>query len=92
MTSPPTTVAKTPNCDDACCQARSAGSPCDGSVAAEKQAGYSTELIGMQVIAIGDQRCDGCPTEHYGAPCVKVELVDGTYLCLAPRPNSIVTE
>lgn len=77
------------DCDDACCQA---GSPCGRSAAAEKQAGYSTELIGMQVIAIGDQRCDGCPTEHYGAPCVKVELVGGAYLCLAPLPNSIVTE
>ena len=64
----------------------------DGNAAVKGQAGYSTRLIGMQVIAIGDQRCDGCPTEHYGAPCVKLELVGGTYLCLAHMPNSIITE
>jgi len=79
------------DCDDACCQARSAGSPCGGSVAAEKQAGYSTDLLGMEVISVGDMPCDACNPDNYaGRPCVKVELVGGTHLCLAPQPNSII--
>jgi len=49
-------------------------------------------LVGMQVIAIGDQRCDRCRQDRYGEPCVKLELVGGHMLCLAPLPNSIITE
>lgn len=41
-------------------------------------------------------KCEGCPYEvkSYGGKCEykKVELVGGYYLCLAPLPNSIVTE
>ena len=51
------------------------------------------DLLGMEVISVGDMPCDACNPDNYaGRPCVKVELVGGTYLCLAPRPNSIVTE
>lgn len=53
------------------------------------------DLLGMEVIKIvrpGNTLCDTCPLENYGAPCVKVELVGGIYLCLAAHPNSIVTE
>ena len=48
-------------------------------------------LIGMQVIDVNGEKCDYCATQ-YNSPCVKVELVGGTYICLAPLPNSIVTE
>jgi len=41
-------------------------------------------------------KCEGCPYEvkSYGGKCEykKVELVGGYYLCLAPLPNSIITE
>lgn len=49
-------------------------------------------LLGMQVIAIcgSDRKCQNCP--QYNEQCCKVELVGGFYLCLAPLPNSIVTE
>lgn len=50
------------------------------------------KLVGMQVVSVGDMPCDGCPVDHYGVPCVKVELVGGTLLCLSPLPNSIITE
>lgn len=51
------------------------------------------DLLGMEVISVGDMPCDACNPDNYdGRPCVKVELVGGTYLCLAPRPNSIITE
>ena len=49
-------------------------------------------LLGMQVVGVGNGKCEGCPQDHYGTPCVKVELVGGAYLCLAPLPNSIITE
>ena len=49
-------------------------------------------LLDMQVVGVGNGKCEGCPQDHYGTPCVKVELVGGTYLCLAPLPNSIATE
>ena len=49
-------------------------------------------LLGMQDIAIcgSDRKCQNCPQDN--EQCVKVELVGGFYLCLAPLPNSIVTE
>ena len=51
------------------------------------------DLLGMEVISVGDMPCDACNPDNYaGRPCVKVELVGGTYLCLAPMPNSIITE
>lgn len=63
----------------------------EGNIPSE-QCGSMKTLLGMQVVGIGKDKCEGCPQDHYGAPCVKVELVGGTYLCLAPLPNSIVTE
>lgn len=51
------------------------------------------DLLGMEVISVGDMPCDACNPDNYaGRPCVKVELVGGTYLCLAPQPGSIITE
>lgn len=51
------------------------------------------DLLGMEVISVGDMPCDACNPDNYaGRPCVKVELVGGYYLCLAPIPNSIITE
>lgn len=43
------------------------------------------DLLGMEVIGVGGKqtRCLGCPNVHNGTDCVKVELVGGTYLCLA---------
>lgn len=63
-----------------------------GAVVNEAQVPNSIKsLIGMQVIDVKGEKCDYCVTK-YNAPCVKVELVGGTYICLAPLPNSIVTE
>lgn len=79
------------DCDDACCQA---GSPCGRSAAAKEPVitGESLkELVGMQVVSVNGEKCDYC-VSRYNAPCVKVELVGGYYICLAPLPNSIVTE
>jgi len=50
------------------------------------------DLLGMEVVCVGDMPCDGCPHDHYGAPCVKVELVGGYHICLAAHPNSIISE
>lgn len=65
-----------------------------GSAAVNQENGDSLkDLLGMEVISVGDMPCDACKPDNYaGRPCVKVELVGGTYLCLAPRPNSIITE
>ena len=50
------------------------------------------DLLGMEVISVGDMPCDACNPDNYaGRPCVKVELVGGTYLCLAHQPNSIIS-
>lgn len=58
-------------------------------------------LEGMQVIKVCGPKCKDCPCgdglREYPSgrdmsSCVKVELVGGYYLCLAPLPNSIVTE
>ena len=65
----------------------------DGSAAVDDDLPENLKkLVGMQVVSVGDMPCDGCPVDHYGAPCVKVELVGGTILCLSPLPNSIITE
>lgn len=57
------------------------------------------DLVGMQVVAVNDVPCSKCvcgaghtPSGYPLPECVKIELVGGTYLCLAPTPNSIVTE
>jgi hypothetical protein len=53
------------------------------------------ELVGMQVQLVfpAGHKCDGC--DNYTS-CdrnwKKLELIGGYYLCLAPLPNSIVTE
>lgn len=53
------------------------------------------ELVGMQVEHVfpANHKCDRC---DYYTSCnrnvKKLELVGGTYLCLAPLPNSIITE
>lgn len=44
-------------------------------------------LLGMEVIAITKAKCQSCPQDHYGTPCVKLELVGGTYICLAQNPQ-----
>jgi len=44
-------------------------------------------LLGMEVIALTRAKCQSCPQEHYGTPCVKLELVGGIYICLAPKPQ-----
>lgn len=68
----------------------------DGSAAVSEDVPESIkELEGMQVVKFVrgvNARCDTCPLDHYGTPCQKVELVGGHHLCLAPLPNSIVTE
>lgn len=52
------------------------------------------QLMDYQVIGVCEPGfpCEGCVQDHYNTPCVKVELVGGCMLCLAPLPNSIVTE
>lgn len=44
-------------------------------------------LLGMEVIALTRAKCQSCPQDHYGTPCVKLELVGGIYICLAPKPQ-----
>jgi hypothetical protein len=85
------------DCDDACCQAREKRAVGDGSAVVEKPivSGESLQrLVGYQVIAVckPDSKCNGCTYEHYNAPCAKVEIVGGFFLCMEPLPNSIVTE
>lgn len=69
----------------------------DGSAVAEEPVitGESLkQLMDYQVIGVCEPGfpCEGCVQDHYNTPCVKVELVGGYMLCLAPLPNSIVTE
>ena len=69
----------------------------DGSAAVEKPiiTGESLkQLLDYQVVGVCEPGfpCEGCVQDHYNTPCVKVELVGGHHLCLAPLPNSIVTE
>lgn len=63
----------------------------EGNIPRE-QCGSLKTLLGMQVVGVSNGKCEGCPQDHYGTPCVKVELVGGAYICLAPLPNSIATE
>ena len=68
-------------------------SPVGGDSAAVITGDSLKDLLGMEVISVGDMPCDACNPDNYaGRPCVKVELVGGTYLCLAQLPNSIITE
>jgi len=46
------------------------------------------EVIGY--LGVGDKCDEACPMSHYSAPCVKVELVGGDYLCLAQRIISTI--
>ena len=53
------------------------------------------ELVGMQIVSAFPPgwKCQGCAFNSDYFRCEKkVELVGGTYLCLAPLPNSIATE
>jgi len=82
--------------DDACCQARASRVDHDAAPAASQEiTGESLkQLIDYQVIGVCEPGfpCEGCVQDHYNTPCVKVELVGGHMLCLAPLHNSIVTE
>ncbi|MDY6302419.1 MAG: hypothetical protein SPL96_11080 [Bacteroidales bacterium] len=70
-----------------------ASCPVGGGSAAVITGDSLKDLLGMEVISVGDMPCDACNPDNYaGRPCVKVELVGGTYLCLAPQPGSIITE
>lgn len=85
------------DCDDACCQA---GSPCGRSAVTydpnESQpvdvkpviTGDSLRnLLGMQVCRC-NVPCDVCAIDKRVGACVKLELVGGDYICLAPTPNT----
>ena len=74
--------------DDACCQARQC-SRVDRDAAPAASSESLKDLLDMQVVAMGKGKCEGCPQDHYGTPCVKVELVGGYYICLAPTPNTV---
>lgn len=74
--------------DDACCQARQC-STVDRDAAPAASSESLKDLLDMQVVAMGKGRCEDCPQDHYGTPCVKVELVGGYYICLAPTPNTV---
>lgn len=63
----------------------------DGNIPSEEWGDFKS-LVGMQVMGFTKRKCEGCPQDHYGTPCIKLELVGGIYLCLAPLPNSIATE
>lgn len=82
--------------DDACCQVRSSRVDHDAAPAAVQTCESLYKIIGYQVICFlspGEVRCDQCQfNPNDPEDCVKVELVGGYYLCLAPLPNSIVTE
>ena len=72
-----------------------ASCPVGGGSAAVNQENSDSlkDLLGMEVISVGEMPCDACNPDNYaGRPCVKVELVGGFYLCLAPQPGSIITE
>ena len=69
--------------DDACCQARNYNQP----------EGYTyKDLLGMEVIGIGPM-ASTCAHCSDNVDCVKVELVGGTYMCLAkPQQQESTTE
>ncbi len=69
----------------------------DGSAVVDKPVitGESLkQLMDYQVIGVCEPGfpCEGCVQDHYNTPCVKVELVGGYMLCLAPLPNSIMMD
>lgn len=73
----------------------------DGSGVVNEVPDSIKSLEGMQVIKVCGPKCKDCPcgdglreypSGRDASSCVKVELVGGYYLCLAPLPNSIVTE
>ena len=82
--------------DDACCQA--AYDPNESQPVDTKPAitGESLKkLVGWQVVSVmpPGHKCQGCLYSSDDFRCEKkVELVGGYFLCLAPLPNSIVTE
>lgn len=84
--------------DDACCQAREKRPVGDDSAAVEEPiiTGDSLkELVGWQIVSVMPPKwkCQGCIFDSEESRCEKkVELVGGYFLCLAPLPNSIVTE
>lgn len=82
--------------DDACCQARAGRVGYDAAPAASQTCESLYKILGYQVICFlspGEARCDQCQfNPNDPEDCVKVELVGGYYICLAPLPNSIVTE
>lgn len=49
--------------------------------------GNLKSLLGMECIGITKAKCQSCPQDHYGTSCVKLELVGGAYICLAPNPQ-----
>lgn len=83
---------------DACCQVDDGNADVDMPVLA----GESLKtLMDYQVVNVCVPKCKDCPCgdglREYPSgrdmsSCVKLELVGGAYLCLAPLPNSIVTE
>jgi len=52
------------------------------------------KLMDYQVVGVCEPGfpCEGCVQDQYNTPCVKVELVGGYMLCLAPLPNSIMMD
>lgn len=83
--------------DDACCQVRSSRVDHTAAPAAVKELPDSiAQLVGMQIVSAfrPGWKCEECAFSHIeGARREKkIELVGGFYLCLAPLPNSIVTE
>lgn len=73
----------------------------DGSAVVNEIPDSIKSLEGMQVIKVCGPKCKDCPCgdglREYPSgrdmsSCVKIELVGGYYLCLAPLPNSVVTE
>lgn len=73
----------------------------DGSAAVNEIPDSIKSLEGMQVIKVCGPKCKDCPCgdglREYPSgrdmsSCVKVELVGDYMLCLAPLPNSIITE
>lgn len=73
----------------------------DGSAVVNEIPDSIKSLEGMQVIKVCGPKCKDCPCgdgpREYPSgrdmsSCVKIELVGGYTLCLAPLPNSIITE
>lgn len=65
--------------DDACCQAKGDKPAITGE--------SLRNLLGMQVCRC-NVPCDVCAIDKRVGACVKLELVGGDYICLAPTPNT----